>query len=685
MGFPECSPGTPCNKDISLVIAGLLGTILALVYSLAIVGVQIASINYSRTVLHMFFRDHKAQISVLITFSLIIISLFLSNISQLPLWGFVKGAHIFYFQIILVGLAVDAVHYFFKRIIAIHDPILTLNSLLCDLRKSIKKSDQYIRKFGRKLRKNSKEKDESRIDGYDSDSASAYMLAPDFDNNVNYYIKSILEIGHKALPRNDYSTITASVNTVVEIVNEFIKVRKDTIFVVPDPNFLMMSSRTSVDGVITGVCEELMILNREAIRQEKENICIKIVLAFWQIIHLCLQTKIKSSKYDTNALVSMPLSYIKNCVLESQRSKMMEVPWEFIRHIPNIINSADDNIQSTKLYLSISDTTDKVILEAYKNQHEVVAKQAMVNLLQLLSKLLEKKYWQLEETTEDFIKKISFYFDFHKILEAANPMGMLMGNAFPLFDTMSDYSLQNLCRKSQCLIEEYDAEKSWVNPYYNFNKFNKILSDCYRDICYNHSPGKSFTMHGIVHGLRHITKVFYCILDDAEKSEGKKRYIDEILSQLKYYIWSLTFIKEVNGKYARDCGNLLGISAMQYAEKGYTDISIEICKTLIAVSTAAYKLADYKVNAVSGIFYSIWCIEKYLNEKESISVANTIKSLYTTKPKEISDEHWSKILLEIDNFPKDFSGECNNYSSNILQTAKSWLIDWMKSKSNNQQ
>lgn len=678
-GLPDCSSLSPCHKDISIAIAGLLGTILALVYSLAIVGVQIASANYSRAILHMFFRDRKAQTSVLVTFSLIVISLFLSNISKFPVWGIFEDQHIFYFQIILVGFAVDAVHYFYKRIINIHDPLLTLDSLFNDLKGSIKKSDKSIRNFAKK---NIKGKVASDMpEGFNPDAASAYALAPDFDSSINYYITSIVEVAHRALPRNDYTTATASIDTTVKLVNEFIKTRADTIFLVPDSNpFLLMSPRTSIDRVITKTCEELMILNREAIRQEKETISIKIIHAFWQIVDLCLRTKVKSSEYNQNALVSMPLGYIGNCVAEAQRKEMLEVPWEFIRYIPTITSNADEKIQPTTLYLPILETTNKVILAAYKNRHEVVSKQAMVNLLHMVFLLIKKDYWQLEDLTQEVIKTIRPYFDIHRALEISSPM-QLMGSIFPLFDTMSNYSLQNLCQESQCLIEEYDVEKSWIDPHYKFNKFNSILSECYREICSNHSPGKSFTMHGIIHGLEHIANVYYAVIDEAEKCDGKKRFISDLLDQLKRYIWALIWLKEISGQHADDCGNILGIVAQNYSNKGYTEITKEICKTLVSIGVASYNSSDYKVRAISSIFYDIWCVEKHLRELEDSKEADKITVLYSTKPSEISDDHWERISTEVGKFPEDFDREFNSYEPySLLRTPEKYLIDWMKKK-----
>ena len=674
-GMPNCANDEPCHQEIGNAIAQLMGTILALVYSLAIIGVQIAGTNYSRSVVRMLFRDRKAQTSVLITFSLIVISLFLSQIKLFPFWGFISANGVFYFQIFLLGLAVDAIHFFYTRVININDPIHTLDALFQQLSLSIKKSDKIIRSLVKK-----REGSEKNSDGFNPEVAGLYALSPDFDSAVNYYINDIFEVSHKALQRNDYTTINASLQTIVKIIKEFLNTRKDTIFILPSTNpFMMMSGPTSVDRVVVKTCEELMTLNKEAIRQGKENINIKIIQAFWQIIYLCLQTKISSNPSNQNALVTMPLSYIGNCVLECQRKGMMDVPWEFIKYIPDIVSKAEQDIQAIKLYLPLADTSDKVIQAAYTNKHEVVAKQAITNLLHMVSILIERNYWQLEEVSEDVLKKVTFYFSFHKIWEIAEPSKFIM-NVFSPFDTMSSYSLQRLSEKSRCLIKKSDPREILSDPYLNFIKFNKILSDCFSELCRNHSPGKSFTMHGIAYGLDHILKVYYDVMEEAEKVEGKQPYhISNLINSLNLFIWPLSFIKEINGQYAKNCGDLLGVQAMHYATKGYTKISIEVCKVLLRIALASYKTAEYKVSAITRIFYDIWCVEKYLEKINKSAEAEIIKKVYTSKSQEVSEKDWEEILIKISEFPTNFKKESNNgYSTRIFASPKGFLIDWLE-------
>lgn len=674
-GLPNCTNNEPCHQEIGNTIAQLMGTILALVYSLAIVGFQIAGTNYSRSVVRMLFRDRKAQISVLITFSLIVISLFLSQIKLFPFWGFISANGIFYFQIFLLGLAVDAIHFFYTRVININDPLHTLDALFQELSLSIKKSDKIIRSRVKK-----KEGSEKDLDGFNPEVAGLYALYPDFDSSVNYYINDIFEVSHKALQRNDYTTTNGSLQTIVKIMKEFLNTRKDTIFILPSTNpFMMMSCPTSVDRVVEKACEELMTLNKEAIRQEKENINIKIIQAFWQIIDLCLQTKISSNPFNQNALVTMPLSYIGSCVLECQRKGMMEVPWEFIKYIPYITSKAEQDIQAIKLYLPLADTTNKVIHAAYTNKHEVVAKQAITNLLHMVSILIERNYWQLEEVSEDVLKKVTFYFSFHKIWEIAEPSKFIM-NVFSPFDTSSNYSLQILSEKSRCLIKKSDPREIFSDPYLNFIKFNKILSDCFSELFRNQSPGKSFTMHGIVYGLDHILRVYYLVIEEAEKVERKQPYhISNLIISLKLYIWPLSFIKEIDGQYAKNCGDVLGVQAIHYAKKSYTEISIELCKVLLRIALASYKTAEDKISAITRIFYDIWCVEKYLEKLGQSAEAEIIKKVYTSKSQEVSEKDWGKILVKISEFPANFKRELNNgYSTRILKTPEGFLINWLE-------
>lgn len=649
------------NVDTLLIaIGGMLGTMIALVFTLSVIPIQRAVETFSPSVTWMYRNDRITQFIyfVLALFCLLQFMFAIENVIQ------VSKVLLLPVGIFMLGASFDLLRWHYRRISQMLDPGEAIKRLTAEIENYIRRTQQRLSRLAQiqwdmMTEKQKKEQHRIQIE-------SAYYLSlKGYNNQINRWTGELAEISYKAVGKSEIYSSEIAIAALVRIACYYLDTRKDNMIVYSSPDEYFLSSESDVNAVLTSIYEHMKNINRSAVTLKAETSCIHIVRALGRIASHTASLQSPAFREYSVPITNLPLGYLEECILSAQRNCLDDVVLQGSRDVLHVTKSVPHNVQITDVYLSAIKAWNSMILTFLVTGKGVFANEITKDLMAFLFHLLKQKHYQFNKTLGEVLEKIEGLLPYaiaHEKMFGSPYVGLPLSVPY---DLLTSLSIADLVAQVEVQTKEED-DKEWVNPYHDFIEINETIYRHFRSIAENVDFGSSFLLWHIMQAIKQIAKVYLHHLDDPVTEDiGHQAKLANQVSWYLSFFW-VTFSKASTFNYlrAREACDIIawtGLSFHKYRMlylAGLSSNITESCISNISSIVESYcrltkNVDPYQIAELLGYLCYIRMLAEKENDKSLLKKTDEI----IKKPKSLSDEKWAEVIESLEDQKEHLQNE----------------------------
>lgn len=636
------------NVDTLLIAIGaMLGTMIALVFTLSVIPIQRAVETFSPSVTWMYRNDRVTQFIyfVLALFCLLQFLFAIENVIQ------VNKVLLLPVGIFMMGASFDLLRWHYRRISQMLDPGEAIKRLTVEIENYISRTQQRLSRLAQ-IQWDMMTEEQKREQSKRQIESAYYLSLRGYNNQINRWTGELAEISYKAVSKNEIYTSELAIAALVRIACHYLDTRKDNMIVYASSGEYFLSSESDVNTVLTSIYEHMKNINRSAVTLKAETSCIHIVRALGRIASHTASLQSPAFREYSVPITNLPLGYLEECILSAQRNGLDDVVLQGSRDVLNVAKSTPHNVQITDVYLSAIKAWNSMILTFLVTGKGVFANEITKDLMAFLFHLLKQRHYQLNHIISDVLKKIEALIPYaiaHEKMFGSPYVGLPLSVPYDLSNSLS---IPYLVAQGEILIKK-DEDKEWVNPYHDFIEINETIYRHLRNLAEKIDFGSSFLLWHIMQAIKQIAKVYLHHLDNPVTEDiGHQAKLANQVSWYLSFFW-VTFSKASTFNYhrAREACDILawtGLSFYKYRilyHKGLSSNITESCISNISSIVESYcrltkNVDPYQIAELLGYLCYIRMLAEKENDKSLMKkIDETIK-----KPKSLSDERWAEVM-----------------------------------------
>lgn len=576
-----------------------------------------------------------------------------------------------FLYLLFIALIINLFLFAYKRSLHLINPIKQLD-LLKDI--SIKNMHYYLRiykKIATSIIINQIEKDT-----YSKHDLKKYYFFKnnsqwlDIPKNTIKYTISLIILNTK---NNDYEVIEKALNTLIEIQNEYIKIKENTFFT----NKLLFEDNKSHDQFINDLLEELRKLLNFAKAEKNELLIEKTLLSMSKLSVLYSSINYNTDDYyHSKYHMELASSYLNNGVKDILELNMTDVFMECCTFLENTLYSYI-KINRT-MYASSSLETISILasLGTLNEKHEPILYKVFTCFSDILyfsiysDKDIDSEFF---EEIEKNIFKITFLY-----ISLKEKKSLSLNSYLDPFYSVTNYN--SFPNKLSILIESIinvnDKDSNCKIIISNIQKWSSSIKLNIRELL-KESVIKSIFLIDLIQWIQNITTSLMYLSSSKNCSNSTKK---ELINNAFTIIHSITFIPNNNENFSKFQNIafieiIFDVIVIAYDLKCY-EISDSLIKYLLKLSFKAIEL-DNNYNFIQDV---ICIIIIYINKnnqdsKESNYLINYLKDEMHGLTNECLEKAKEKInRININNTFHDTFNRIENSLNRIDKNSKETIF-----------
>jgi len=313
------------NIDVIFVaLGGMIGTIIALAFSLSIIPIQRAVETFTPSVARLYRKDKTSQ-RVFFFLGLFCLTSFVCSVDR-AFFG-IENWVLLPIGIVMAAVSLDLLRLHYRRVAQLLEPAEAIQRLLREVTGFIDQTQETIAREAA-LRWQLLSEDQKASASPRHIEAAFYGQSTAFVQYINIRSGELAEIATKAIARGEPFTAERSIQALTEIVRHYSTARRENLVIRAVPETLFSVCDSDLRSVVDPVYEILQDINRSAIALKAENVCIYVTraLAGVAIHNLALHSKEPTNR--AAVLAWKPLGYLKGCVQEAQRAGLSNAAFQ---------------------------------------------------------------------------------------------------------------------------------------------------------------------------------------------------------------------------------------------------------------------------------------------------------------------------------------------------------------------
>lgn len=545
------------SSEVHLAVAGIAGTALALMFSLAIIPAQRAVDAFSTAILRLYAKD-KMILFVFLLISLIgIISVLMGTG-----WAFSMSArYTLAMQILFLGFTLDAIRLFYLRALQLLNPVFALSLVRQECAHQINKIGKDIE---RSVRLN------KFLHGTDADERSLrflYHRQSNLQNWLQQWTGQLNEFAAKSLLRRDTLAAKFVVGAIADIGARYAEMRRSSVVILPDRMDPLLGS-SDISSVLSNVCENISQICKDAAIQGNEAVVQQCCSSLSELTAHSM-TITHASLVTSAPLAFSPMYYMDACAKIAINVKMEDGVLAAIRGCGLIISRISKEVDTRDVESKIIEMLNHIALESYRNKSTVnffasVEMMLTASFCEIRTRGFSRTGW----ITKDVLRRISNLVLFEFIMEAN---GERKFQIFPPYDMANEVRISGIFAEIAKNIEPPPEDRPYSDP---FNELEDAASDFvqhYRDIA------DKVTFTGTLLEKWIIDSVFECIDVHLRllvtQTENTDRDLDGIEKKLGWFIAIPTFFFRKGENFAFhhaeeacSCLATVGVTLMKFKQ-----------------------------------------------------------------------------------------------------------------------
>jgi hypothetical protein len=548
------------NIDTIFIAAGgMIGTVIALIFSLSIIVVQRAAETFTPFITQIYREDRKTHL-IFIVLVLLCISSFLFSIDGI-LFG-VTQAKLLPVQIMIIALTYDLSRLQYRRVSELMDTNAALNILLRKMFTHIDRIRNRVTKAANRWKAKSFP-DKMRDVPIENFETALYRAIPQHTDLLGIGLAEMGEIAARAVSRGEIHIAQKAISSIRELALYYISSRKANVLLAPaDGNPFTGVIVGDVDSILEPVYEHLSEINRRAVEVKSQAVCIAVVECLGGVgQHLV------SIGERTQQIAWKPIGYLGICVQNAQAAQLHDVALRGSKALLRFVQAVPSANLDIRTYVPVIQLWRDIALNALVARNAVVADLILKDLMGLAEHLLREKLPLFKDAFSLILDELYRLTPFCLANEGQ------MGTPFSPYQMTNSNSIGYLVESSADLMTNKDAEE-WLNPYDDFIDLNKKVSGHFRNVGEKFDIGDSQLVWQISETIKHISEIILRLVDGTPVDH--KSWLDDLVNQVSWHIsffWA-TFDKatKINRYYAYSACDHIVLIAIAFYERGFSEI-----------------------------------------------------------------------------------------------------------------
>ncbi len=571
---------------IFLAIGGLIGTVLALVFSLSIIPIQNAAANLTQSVIKLYSRDRLSKY-IFSTLSIFCLSSFLMVFGNSM--GISKPI-LLTVDFLFIAFSFDLLRLYHRHVISLLESDKGINKL----RDSIKKKISWFQgkiSFLAKIRSLFLTKEDKKKLPLNQLESFLYINLSHVVYGFRLLVNELAEIALKAVARSEVSRAQLAIFAMSDVACHYVTVRKNNLRIQGEPGVAGMLGvkGSDIDDLLSPIYEHFKDISRSAVSSRNETTSLHSIRALSQLaIHL---TTLESPAYRKHSvpLTHMSIAYMGVCIEAAQRQGLDDVPHQGAGNLLEITKNAPKNVDICDIYLPVLNELNKIALAFLVSNKDTLLNSCIEKIMTVSHHAVYNKHFRAADVIGDITKKLEV------LLPIALSYEKIYGSKFlgqpltPAYDLSNQRSLGYLIARATEMIKK-DEKRTHVNPYGNFIDINEKIQGHLYDIGKNNEFGDSFILWHILHTIKHIAKIFIQLVEKPVTHDPAfLEKLTECFSRYCSFFW-LAFDekKTVNYTQAQEACDISGYIGLNFFRLKKQDI-VKFCIDNIATIASSYK------------------------------------------------------------------------------------------------
>ncbi len=596
------------DGDLFYAIAGIIGTILALTFSLSALPVQKASESFGSIIAHIYRRDHVFHLIFfllsLFCLSSVLLGIFVSHFNgENDVWLLAN-------EIVFLAASLDLIRIYNDRSTQFLTPqegIIRLSKMAQNAFVKHHKNIVRYAKLQRAALSNAK-----RNEIQESDMQKfLYQTAGRNERTLEYYSSDLFEMASRAIISRQSFIVNHALREIGNMAGSYLQIRKETFIVQPAG---LMVQTSDANDALRPLFERLKDLGKLSFDENDELSCIYVVRALGGILPHILQVEATIVGRYPHSISWLALGYLETAITDSIKNKFLDAGLEGVRILNRIVENIPAEINRTEFLRNAIEKQGKFMRGFMVSDNAALAEEAIAGMMKILRKALRENLRERHYLWDSVFRELNIIFPAAILIasrQAPLSLNAPMGNAYSGTSTHSFIPLM-ADELNACVANE---EHPHINPYHQFLECSERLRRHLRSISDQYDLGNNPILYDLIGLVGQVSKIFLHALRNPLRDGGRDQ--NELVRELK---WQISFLSNVfynknsvdhnNAIEAAQIAAYIGLSAYRL---GILDLAKE-CRDIIQGITRSWARVGMTENRYGNLtddfFEFLWMFQR---------------------------------------------------------------------------
>lgn len=590
--------------DLFYAIAGIIGTILALTFSLSALPVQKATESFGSIIAHIYRRDIIFYLIFFLMSFFCLASVFfgiaVTNFSgDKDLWFLVN-------EIVLLASSLDMIRIYNDRSAKFLTPregIVRLSKMAQnDFKKHHKNIVRYA-KLQRAALPNAKRNEiqESDVQKF------LYQTTGRNEKTLEYYSSDLFEMASRAIIARQNVIVGHALQEIANIASSYLQIRKET-FILQPATFGVQTS--DANDALSPLFERLKDLAKLSFEEKDELSCKYIIRCMGNIVGNILNLEAAILNGSPFLINWLGLGYLETVAIDAAKNKFPDAALEGVRILNTLVANVPSDINQTEFLRNIIEKQGKLMRSLIASENHALAEEAIGGMLKALKKALQSNLRERHFLWSSVLRELKIVFPVAILL--ASRQAPLTLNA-PLNTAYSGTSSQSFISllADELNACEADEGRPHVNPYHQFLECAEDLRQHFRSISDEYDLGNNPILYSLIELIGQVSKIFlYALENPLRTGRGdEQRLIRELEWQLSFLSNIFYNKATVDHNYATNAVEIAAYTGLRAYQSGLLDLAKDCRDTIVNITRAWARVGmgeNRYGNLTDDFFESLW-------------------------------------------------------------------------------
>jgi hypothetical protein len=562
-------------SEVHLASAGVIGTALALVLTFSLVPAQKAADAFTAEIVKLYARDWRVSGVFTLLSALTLLSLLLGT-------NWIREQSARYslaLQFLLLGSALDALRYFYYRMIALLLPTSALQLVLNDCEVLIKKEKRRIAQVARAYGVLAHQLQDAELRWILHLNSKGHLKLRAWNGQLEEFV-------HKAISRGDTQAASEAIGTMISVGLTYATSRQDSMVLHTDFARAFPVSESDVSNVLNPIYESLRNLCDNAIRSNREGVAISCIAGLGNAaVEAVTSLTVSSDSIRTAPLAFAPTHYIGACSNAAAAAAMDDALLAAIRAIGRILHSMPEDLVQSEIEAEGLDHLMAIAASSYRSDAAVVPFGAVRAMLAAAHREIRSAHGSTDVLAK-VLNNVSQLMPLEVEMDRQQKRILL---TFPPYELGSKLSIPALVGIKIAALQPSEKVERWANPYSGLIDVVDVVSGHYRKL------GRTVTFQGALLQKWTLDSLFDTAVLLVQTIEtpiaGGEEYLDVLEEELLGLLGAVAFYfsgDAFTAHYvAEACGRVADI-ALYLLELNRRDASRVCSQQVIQIADYAY-------------------------------------------------------------------------------------------------